>query len=635
MSCGGHDGDLNVIRTPFTASAACVLLGYCSLSFSLPLQPIDLDDQVITATRTERSFSRIASSTVITREAIERSQAPSVPELLRGLAGVSVSSNGGRGKTSSVYVRGTSSQHLLVLVDGIKIGSATSGGASLESIPVEQIERIELVRGPRSSLYGSEAVGGVMQIFTRQGGGDGFKPYFSAGAGSRSSFDGTAGVAGGQGAGWFNLGVASESTDGINSRAYRPAAPRSHEPDADGYRELSGSLRGGYRFDNGLELDGSWLHVDNHSDYDSRSTSGTTGRFAYSEGSQQVVGGRARFTPLDAWRVTLQAGHSEDKADNFRDGAFYSRFDTRRDTFGWQNDFSLGGEQLITLGFDYQQDSIEVSDDYAVDSRDNKGVYGQYQARFGRHGVVAGVRRDDNEQFGHHDTGNLGWSYDLRDDLVLSASYGTAFKAPTFNDLYAPDTGFTAGNPDLAPEESQSYELGLRGEQRWGEWSLNAFETRIDDLIIWTGSSPMQPQNVDVARIRGIEGSVAAQLLGWDVATTMTVLDPQDRSKANHGHLLPRRAKRTLSVDLDRNIGRFAVGSTVYTASQRYDRSSNADAERLPGYALIDLRGEYRIDPSWRLQARLSNLFDRQYETAQTYEQPGRAVHFAVRYQAL
>ncbi|NKQ11468.1 TonB-dependent vitamin B12 receptor [Pseudomonas sp. SST3] len=635
MSCGGHDGDLNLIRKPFTASAACALLGYSSLSFSLPTQPLDLDEQVVTATRTERSFSRIASSTVITREEIERSQAASVLDVLRGLAGVSVSANGGRGKTSSVYVRGTSSQHLLVLVDGIKIGSATAGGASLESIPVEQIERIELVRGPRSSLYGSEAVGGVMQIFTRQGNGDGLKPYFSVGAGSRSSFDGTAGISGGQGAGWFNLGIASESTDGISSRAYRPTAPRAYEADADGYRELSGLLRGGYRFDNGLELDGSWLHVENHSDYDSRTTSGTRGRFAYSNGGQQVAAGRARFAPLDPWLVTLQVGHSEDNGENFRDGAFYSRFDTQRDTFGWQNDFSLADEQLLTLGFDYQQDRIDVSDDYAIDSRDNKGAYLQYQARFGRHGVLAGVRRDDNEQFGNHDTGNLGWSYDLRDNLVLSASYGTAFKAPTFNDLYAPDTGFTAGNPDLKPEESQSYELGLKGGQRWGEWSLNAFETQIDDLIIWTGSNPMQPQNVDVARIRGIEGSAATRLLGWDVATTLTILDPQDRSKANHGHLLPRRAKRALNIDLDRTIGRFAVGTTFYTASQRYDRASNADAERLPGYALMDLRGEYRIDESWRLQARLSNLFDREYETAQTYEQPGRAVHFTVRYQAL
>lgn len=624
-----------MIRKPFTASAAFALLGYSSLSFSQTPQPLNLDEQVVTATRTERSFSTIASSTVITREEIERSQAPSVPDLLRGLAGVSVVTNGGRGKTSSVSVRGTSSQHLLVLVDGIKIGSATSGSAALENIPVEQIERIELVRGPRSSLYGSEAVGGVMQIFTRQGQSDGFKPYFSVGAGSRSSFDGTAGISGGQGAGWFNLGVASDSTDGINSRAYRPTAPRAYEADADGYRELSGSLRGGYRFDNALELDGSWLQVENHSDYDSRTNSGASGRFAYSEGSQQVVSGRARFTPYDPLLVTLQAGHSEDKGDNFRDGAFYSRFDTKRDTLNWQNDFSLAEEQLLTLGFDLQQDRIDVSDDYAIDSRINKGAYLQYQARFGRHGVLAGLRRDDNEQFGNHDTGNLGWSYDLRDNLVLSASYGTAFKAPTFNDLYAPDTGFTAGNPDLKPEESQSYELGLKGQQRWGEWSLNAFETQIDDLIIWTGSSPMQPQNVDVARIRGIEGSAATRLLGWDVATTLTLLDPQDRSKANHGHLLPRRAKRALNIDLDRTFGRFAVGSTFYTASQRYDRASNTDAERLPGYALMDLRGEYRIDESWRLQARLSNLFDREYETAQTYEQPGRAVHFTVRYQTL
>ncbi|WP_407297713.1 TonB-dependent vitamin B12 receptor [Stutzerimonas zhaodongensis] len=619
----------------FNTSAACLLLGYASLSHAQAVQPLSLDEEVVTATRTEQMLSPIASTSVITREQIVRSQIRSVPELLRGLAGVNIASNGGRGKTSAVYVRGTSSQHLLVLVDGVKIGSATSGGASLENIPVEQIERIELVRGPRSSLYGSEAVSGVMQIFTRRGEGAGFKPYFSTGAGSRSSFDGTAGISGSQGAGWFNLGVASASTDGINSRAYRPAAPRAYEPDADGYRELSGALRGGYRLDNGLQLDGSWLYVDTHSDYDSRSTSGATGRFAYSDGSQQVISARARFTPLDPWLVTLQAGHSEDNTDNFRDGRFYSRFDTKRDSFGWQNDFDVADDQLLTLGFDYQEDRIDVTDDYAVNARDNKGAYLQYQGRFGRHGVLAGLRRDNNEQFGNHDTGNLGWSYDLRDNLVLSASYGTAFKAPTFNDLYAPDTGFTAGNPDLEPEESQSYELGLKGEQSWGGWSLNAFENQIEEMIIWAGNSPMQPQNVQVARIRGIEGVVETELMGWDVVTSMTFLDPQDRSKANHGNLLPRRAKRSLNVGLDRAIGRFAVGTTLYAASERFDKPSNTEAERLPGYTLVDLRGEYRLDNAWRLQAKLSNLFDRNYETAQTYEQPGRAIHFTVRYQAL
>lgn len=597
--------------------------------------PLVVEPLLVTASRTGNSPVSIASSSLITREQIERQQAGSVPELLQRLAGVSVTSNGGRGKNTAVSIRGSSDKQVLVLIDGLRIGSATSGSAALQNIPVEQIERIEIVRGPRSSLYGSEAMGGVIQIFTRRGGADGLKPYFAAGAGSRSSYSGAAGVAGGQGNGWFSLGVASESTDGINARAYRASAPNAYEPDADGYRELSAQLRAGYRFANGLELDGSWLQSEHHSDFDGRTTRGTSGRDAYSDGSLQAISGRARFAPLAVWNVTLQAGHSEDLGDNFQDGAFYSRFDTRRDSLSWQNDFQLGEAQILSLGMDHQTDRIDSRDSYARDSRYNRGYFVQYQAAFGRHGVQAGLRHDQDEFFGSHATGSLGYSFELNEALTLIAAYGSAYRAPTFNDLYYPASASSAGNPDVQPEESQSVELGLRGRHGWGEWSLHAYENQIDDLIVWAGSRPMRPENVEVARIRGIETSLASELAGWDVAASLTVMDPQDRSKANHGHLLPRRARHQFSLDLDRRFGAVGVGASLQATGERFDRASNAEDTRMPGYALVDLRGEYHFDAAWRLQARLTNLFDRDYETTQTYQQPGRAVHFTLRYQAL
>lgn len=616
-------------------SLAVVLLGVPSFVLASHDGSLLLGQQVITASRISNAPVAIASSSLITREDIERQQAATVPELLQRLAGVGITRNGGRGKSTSVSIRGTNDKHVLVLIDGVRVGSATSGSAALQSVPVEQIERIEVVRGPRSSLYGSEAMGGVIQIFTRRGGAEGIKPYFSAGAGTRSTYSGSAGVSGSLGSGWFNLGVASESTDGINARAYRDTAPNAFEPDADGYRELSAQLRAGYRFDNGLELDGSWLQSDNHSDFDTRSTRGTSGREAYSDGSLQVISGRARFSPLAFWDVSLQAGHSEDLGDNFQDGGFYSRFDTRRDSFSWQNDLRFGEAQVLSLGMDYQQDRIESSDAYAEDSRYNKGYFLQYQAAFGRHGVQAGLRRDQDEFFGSHDTGSLGYSFDLSEELTLSAAYGTAYRAPTFNDLYYPASASTAGNPDVQPEQSQSYELGIRGSHGWGEWSVNAYENQIEDLIVWSGSSPMRPDNVDVARIRGLETTVATMLAGWDVAANLTFMDPQDRSKANHGHQLQRRAKRQFNLELDRQFGAVGLGASLYAVSQRFDKASNSEDSRLPGYALVDLRGEYRFDEAWRLQMKLANLFDRAYETAQTYEQPGRAVYFTVRYQAL
>lgn len=625
-------------RKPVYGPAALLLLGYaCSSSAQSGPDSLNLDDQLITATRAPAVGPALAATSVLHRADIERLQAASVPDLLRRLPGVQLTSNGGRGKNTSLMLRGTSNQHVLLLVDGIPQGSATSGAPALQHLPIEQIERIEVVRGPRSSLYGSQAVGGVIQIFTRQAASEGLKPHFSAGAGSRSRRHGSVGVSGGSDAAWFGATATTESTDGINSKRFNPASPRAYEPDADGYREHSASLRGGYRFSNGLVLDGSLLHVDYHSEIDQLSRTGATGRNAYSEGSQQVIGGRARFDLSEVWHLTLQAGHSEDRSDNFQDSRFFSRFDTKRDTLSWQNDLRLADNQLLTLGVDYQNDRIDVSDNYAERARDNIGYYVQYQAEHGRHGLLASLRRDDNEQFGRHDTGNLGWSYALTETLLLTASYGTAFRAPTFNDLYAPNTGSTAGNPAVGPEESATYELGLKGRQHWGDWELAAFETQIDDLIVWAADANRfwMPSNVNSARIRGLEGTLRTHLQGWDLSTAVTLLDPQDRSSANHGNLLARRAERTLNIDLDRAFGRFGVGATLFAASERYDSATNLDSSRLPGYALMDLRGEYRLDDSWRLQAQLSNVFDRDYETAQFFEQPGRAVYFTVRYQAL
>lgn len=222
----------------FLTPAAVALCGASSLSLA---EPVSLADQVVTATRTAQTASQsLAAVSVIDREDIERSQARSVPELLRQVPGVSLANNGGFGKNTTLFLRGTESDHVLVLIDGIKVGSASAGLTAFQDLPVELIERIEVVRGPRSSLYGSEAIGGVIQIFTRRGDGQGAKPFFSAGYGTHQTLEGSAGVSGGAGNGWYSLGVSSFDTAGINTKR---AGTAGYEPDRDGYRNLSGNLR--------------------------------------------------------------------------------------------------------------------------------------------------------------------------------------------------------------------------------------------------------------------------------------------------------------------------------------------------------------------------------------------------------
>ncbi|NQD91627.1 TonB-dependent vitamin B12 receptor [Pseudomonas sp. CrR25] len=607
--------------------AALTLCGITAMSQAPAAERTQLQDKVVTATRTAQTAEQsLAAVTVFERAQIEQSQATSVPELLRKVPGVSLANNGGPGKSTSLFMRGSESDHVLVLIDGIKVGSVSSGGAALQDLPLELIERIEVVRGPRSSLYGSEAIGGVIQIFTRKGAGSGAKPFFSAGYGTHDSYSGSAGVAGGDGKGWYSLGLSGADTDGINVKSGRASG---YEDDADGYRNLSAALSAGYRFDTGLELDANLLQAKSHNDFDQVNRTRTSGFRANADGESRVLGGRARFSPLEPWQVTLQAGRSEDKSDAFQDGVFYSRFDSRRDSASWQNDLSLAPGHTLTLGGDYLHDEVSGSTAYAEDSRDNTGAFVQYLGEVGRHGWQLSLRRDDNQQFGQHDTGNLGYGYALSDGLRATVSYGTAFKAPTFNELFYP--GY--GNPELDAETSKSLEVGLVGQHVWGHWSVNAFRTTIDDLIAYD-SSIRGPANVDAARIRGVELVLGSQLLGWDWNANYTVLEPENRSGgANDGNELARRAKQLFNLDLDRRLGAFSVGASLHAESQRYDDLANT--KELSGFTTLDLRGEYRFDPEWRLQARVANLLDADYQTAEGYNQPGQAVYLTVRYQAL
>ena len=609
-----------MIRKPFLP-AACALLGavpFCSLQAAEPA--LALGEQVVTATRTSVPVAAaIAATTVITREEIERTQAASVPDLLARVPGINIARNGGAGKNVSLYLRGTNANHVLVLIDGVRVGSATSGDVPFQHLPVELIERIEVVRGPRASLYGSEAIGGVIQIFTRRGEKDGVRPFLSAGYGTHHSTRGSAGVSGGNGASWYNLGVSGQSTEGISARL--PSA--GYEADDDGYHGQSALASGGHRFANGLELSGTLLRIDGDNQYDS-------GYEANADSRQNVYGARASYAPLEGWTTRLQAGRSEDKLDTFQGSAFDTRIDTRRDSLAWLNEIALADDHLLMLGADYLHDEVNGTTAFSEDSRDNHGVFVQYLGGHERHDWQLSLRRDWNERFGDHTTGGAGWGYALTDSLRLTASYGTAFKAPTFNQFYHPRNG----NPLLEAEQSRSYEVGLEGRPGWGHWSLNLFHNDVDDLIAYFNAGDgLRAYNLDRASIRGLELVVDSRWQGWDWRANATLQDPRNASdRSGQGDLLPRRAEQLFNLDMDRRFGRIGVGASLHAEGRRWDNAGNT--VELPGYATLDLRAAYWISEALRLQARVANLFDADYETAATYEQPGQALYLSVHYQA-
>ena len=504
----------------------------------------------------------------------------------------------------------------------VTVGSATLGSFAFQDIPAEQIERIEVVRGPRGSLYGSEAIGGVIQIFTRKGGGA-LEPYARVSAGSRHSFESSAVLSGGGERAWFNVSGSMASTRGFNAcRGSLTSGCFVDEPDLDGYRNHSASLRAGYKLSDSAEVGLHALATSAENESDGGPFTGNR-----SDNRQRVVGAKLSMALMDPWQLTLRAGRFRDEGDSFKDALFVSEFVTRRDTFTWQNDFAIDAAQLLSVGFDWQRDGVDASVAYPVRSRWNRAVFAQYQGSFGDHDLDLALRHDRNQQFGSANTGSLAWGWRFHPGVRLVMSYGTAFKAPTFNELYFP----FFGDPELDPEESRSIEAGLVGTGIHASWSVHVFRSRVSDLI---GFDPLTftAVNVGKARIRGIEATVATRVMDFDVNASATLLDPRnEESGPNKGNVLPRRPRQVVRVDVDRRFGRLGVGATVRAESDRFDDPVNN--VRLGGFATWDLRAEYALAEAWLLQARVENLLDKRYETADDFNQAGRGAFVTLRYQ--
>ncbi len=608
-----------------------------------PQEPLTI---LITASRVaETADETLSPVTVITRRQIEQTQANTVQEVLRTVPGLTLSNNGGGGQLTTLFLRGANSNHVLTLIDGVKVGSATSGLTQFEHLPLDQIEKIEVVRGPRSSLYGSEAIGGVIQIFTRAGGGgDGAKTrtQFSISGGSHNTHQAHVGVRGGaatelgRGRGWYNLGFASHLADGYDVCR---AAFCIDERDADGYQNHSISARGGASPTEEVSVEGNVLHTASETEFD--------GFFNSSQNLIRTVGLKTRWQAHPRWQTSFALAHAKDDLESFSNGVSASRFVTDRAQANWQNDIQLSATTRLAAGVDYVADQVDGSTDFTVTHRDNVGFFTWWRSEFNEHDVEFSLRHDEDEQFGGQTTGSLGWGRRLGERHRLTASYGTAFKAPHFNVLYTPqsdagifsgtDFGIFRSNPELQPETSKSFNVGFSRRGKRAKWEANWYQTTLNNLI--ASRTQMQtiggvlrpvsrPVNVQRARIVGVELTASAGLRAWDVRSTLSWQEATQTAGDRNGKRLLKRPQRNLDLDISRRFGTRMLAVNVFAQSSSLDFGETAVA----GFALVNVRGEFRLERNWSLGLKINNLLDKQYQTAAGYPQDGLNVLATLRY---
>jgi vitamin B12 transporter len=585
--------------------------------------PPSLDTITVSGTREDVSLGdTLQDVTVIDRATIEAHAGASLESLLAEQAGIQVSTSGGIGSVSSVFVRGTDSHSTLLLIDGMRYGSATSGTPTFYNLPLEQIDHIEIVRGPMSAVYGADAAGGVIQVFTRRGQ-PGMQLSGSATLGSEAYGALDAGVRGGGGQLDYAFEGGERRTDGY--RYTNPHAGYYYNPNDDGFRQTSGSVNLGYGLAPGwsVRLQGldSKGDVQSADGFDpSRPALTARSRVDTATGSLALQGAVAAD-----WSSTLRYGASRDgyNTDVAVSGTY--RFSTLQHSVDWQNNFTT---PLGTVLAAVEQLRQSVSDDgvaFTVNKRTVTGVQLGLNGTAGPHSWQANVRDDGNSQFGHQVTGAAAYGYELTPQWRLGASSGTSFIAPSFDDLYYP--GYS--NPLLRPQHGQSNELSVRWTSATQQARLAFYENRFHDLIAYAASGVAF--NVAQSRIRGASLEYDTHLGPVTLGSTLDVMDPRDLTD---GTQLPRRARNNLVLKADWQFASaWSAGTLLRAAGQRYDDAANLQA--IGGYGLLSAHCDWHMNRDWSLVLRVDNLTDHEVQPAYGYEAPPRQWFATVRYGGL
>ena len=625
-----HSAPRALRAVPCAPRLLCLAL-FAAVAAPTPAQTL-LAPVVVSGSREPLPLDRVTADViVIDAQRIRESTADSIEDLLRREAGVQVSRTGGPGQSASVFIRGAGSSNTVVLIDGVRVGSATLGQVEFEAIGLAQIERIEVLRGPGSSLYGADAVGGVVQIFTRRGEGDA-RVFGNLSVGGKRSLDAGIGASGAQAGFDYAASLARQRSNGVS--ALKPGDQfGNYNPDDDGYTRDTAQLKLGFAPAAGHRVGLNLIESRLNAQYDASEFLPPN----YAQDASPDFRNKLNTTvaSLDyrgefgkTLALTAQLAHNDD--DLKSGGTITERFRTRRDQLTLQGAWTPMSGQQIVAALEHLNERAH-SDSFTADvARRNDALVLSYTGQFGAHVLQADVRQDRNSVYGNNPTGRLGWSMAVATNLRVRALVGSSFRAPSFNELFYPGYGV----PTVTPEKGRSVELGLAWRGGATEVSATVYENRVRDMIGYETDSTLCPadpsyqygcaRNIGEARLRGGTLSASHRLGGLRVAATLDVLDAQDLVQNKR---LARRAAHQESLSADYDLGAWSFGGAVLAVGKRPDGGIELGA-----YETLDLRARWRFTSQWQLEAKLLNATNRSIEPVRDYQSVGRQAWIGVRF---
>ncbi|GAB4410890.1 MAG: TonB-dependent vitamin B12 receptor [Thermodesulfovibrionales bacterium] len=585
-------------------------------------EKIKVEDIIVTASRLEETVEETTSAvTVISRDEISKRDIIFITDLFRGLPELNLVQNGGPGRNATVFMRGGGPEHLLVMIDGVKVNSTTTGSFDFSGINVDDIERIEIVKGPQSTIYGSEAMAGVINIITKKGKG---KPQIdmSIEGGSFGTYKPTLTIYGSDGMIDYRVTASHYYSDGIS--AAKEGAER------DSYKNSSISGKFGFRPSDRFKVELSGRYYYDRTDldgFDFVEKKAIDDLNFQSSGNHYYLSGKVTTLLIDRWEQALTVSRVRDSL-RFRDADdIFNNADiiTTRDTIDWQHNLYLNDAYTITAGMEFREEKGENRGNFN-DSVSNKALYLNNRVEFFKGDLIlnAGLRYDDNERSGSKVTYRVGGMYNLKDSGIrIRSSYGTGFRAPSFNELFFP----FYGNLKLRPEETVSWEIGLEKDVMKGDvsFSITYFNQRYKDLI-QTDPNTWTAANIARAEVKGIETGMKIRLSeDLNVKAGYTRVDSEDKET---GEELTRRPRDKFNISLSYSLKDLSIMTDCVFVGKRFDASIKKD---LPSYSVVNLAVNYKLSRALTLFARVENLFDSDYEEAGSYGTPGFSIYSGLR----